>query len=107
MKAKEVSEICEKNNNFQFNWKQTVLKPLLIGASFGVGYYLASLFLKTEIMNNLMEEAKNAKLAMIKLSNWTFASLSINLINYKGKMILFVQLFDTIRYKHSSGKKLK
>jgi hypothetical protein len=72
MRVKQVSEICEGNNNFKIDWKQTVVKPLVLGVSFGLGYYLASLFLKTDLMSNLMQEAKSVKLknlAKIKLSN--------------------------------------
>jgi hypothetical protein len=71
MRVKQVTEIAESNNNFRFDWKQTVAKPLVLGVSFGIGYYLANLFLKTDIMSNLMHEAKNVKLkslSKIKLS---------------------------------------
>jgi hypothetical protein len=54
MKVKQVAEIAESNNNLQFDWKQTLVKPLVLGFSFGIGYYFANLFLKTDIMNNLM-----------------------------------------------------
>jgi hypothetical protein len=61
MKAKDVNEICEANDKFNFDWKKTIVKPVIIGFAFGVGFYLASLFLKTEIMIDLLEEAKEAK----------------------------------------------
>jgi hypothetical protein len=47
MRVKDVNEICEVNNNFNFNWKKTIIKPLIIGVSFGIGYYIANLYLKT------------------------------------------------------------
>jgi hypothetical protein len=30
-----------------FNWRKTIVKPLILGFTFGIGYYVANLFLKT------------------------------------------------------------
>lgn len=58
MKGKDLSEICEANDNLNFDWKKTIVKPLILGFTFGIGFYFATVFLKTEIMSDLIKEAR-------------------------------------------------
>lgn len=44
---------------------------MILGFAFGIGYYMASLLLKAEIMSDLMSEAKQIK---FKKSGWVAKS---------------------------------
>ena len=57
MKYSQVDEAITKSED-QLEWKQIILKPLLLGVAFGTGCYVAKIILNSPIMGSIMEMAE-------------------------------------------------
>lgn len=58
MKFVQVEKVIKKEGDEQLDWKEIVLRPLVLGFAFGTGCYIAKVILNCPLMGGIMDMAE-------------------------------------------------